>query len=658
MAASSGSIRAGRAFVELFADDTRLVRTLRRAQAKLRAFADSVRAMGATMLRVGAVVLAPIIAVGRGLTLAASEAEATRSRFGQLFGDMTGDADAFAKALANRVGRSIHDLRSSMASFQGFFVGLGFGGDEALTLSSQLQTLAIDFASFNDLSDAEGMDRFISALSGSSEVLDRFGINIKAAALDQELLRMGIEGGSQAASEQAKVLARLGIIAGAMGDQGAIGDAERTADEFANTSKRLRANLLNLAVAIGDRLLPIMTPWAAAAADAVARAAKWVQANKALITSAIKMGIIVAGAAAAIAAVGAAMITAGVLAASLSAALGLLAAAWSAVGVAIGVVGAAIAALLSPIGLVIAAAAGIGVALLYATGAGGEALAWLGERFASLGDTVRSVMGGIADAIMAGDLKLAAQIAWLGLKQVWTQGLGFLQEGWARFTSTLTRLAIEAFYGVQMIWNDVVDGITDAWRAAIAFVRDGILKIMGLFGDLDSTVAIEMARRQDAEEAAGRRGDRTQRDQALGRELVEALDVQAANRKAELQQVQAGLAQAAGELQAALDEAREGRAAADAAAEPPDGPSGTDVDGFAAKMRELIDQLRGQGDAATAVGDAIDRESVRGTFNPAAIEQAFGTRNDEASLLKEIINLAKPIERGVDDIRGKLPAFA
>ena len=41
--ASSQGIRAGRAFVELFAADSRLVRDLRRAKKHLKAFGDSVR---------------------------------------------------------------------------------------------------------------------------------------------------------------------------------------------------------------------------------------------------------------------------------------------------------------------------------------------------------------------------------------------------------------------------------------------------------------------------------------------------------------------------------------------------------------------------------------------------------------------------------------
>ena len=46
-----GAIRAGRAFVELFADDSKLVRGLRRAEKRLRAFGAQIRDLGLRMAR-------------------------------------------------------------------------------------------------------------------------------------------------------------------------------------------------------------------------------------------------------------------------------------------------------------------------------------------------------------------------------------------------------------------------------------------------------------------------------------------------------------------------------------------------------------------------------------------------------------------------------
>ena len=61
MAGTQG-IRAGRAFVELFADDSKLVRGLRRAERKLRAFGDSIRNFGLKLTALGSAMLAPLVA--------------------------------------------------------------------------------------------------------------------------------------------------------------------------------------------------------------------------------------------------------------------------------------------------------------------------------------------------------------------------------------------------------------------------------------------------------------------------------------------------------------------------------------------------------------------------------------------------------------------
>lgn len=58
--ANAGGIRAGRAYVELSADDSRLAAGLRSAQRRLQAFGASVRTMGTQVAAVGAAILAPL----------------------------------------------------------------------------------------------------------------------------------------------------------------------------------------------------------------------------------------------------------------------------------------------------------------------------------------------------------------------------------------------------------------------------------------------------------------------------------------------------------------------------------------------------------------------------------------------------------------------
>ena len=59
MTGASG-IRAGKAFVELFVDNRRLARGLRQASTQLRAWGQSMTAIGARMLAVGTAAAVPI----------------------------------------------------------------------------------------------------------------------------------------------------------------------------------------------------------------------------------------------------------------------------------------------------------------------------------------------------------------------------------------------------------------------------------------------------------------------------------------------------------------------------------------------------------------------------------------------------------------------
>ena len=61
----TSNIRAGRAYVEIAADSTPLQRGLREAEAKLRGFADSCRALGSAMTAAGAAMSAPFVLAAR-----------------------------------------------------------------------------------------------------------------------------------------------------------------------------------------------------------------------------------------------------------------------------------------------------------------------------------------------------------------------------------------------------------------------------------------------------------------------------------------------------------------------------------------------------------------------------------------------------------------
>ena len=216
--------------------------------------------MQATKVAIGGMAIlgtATVVAGGKLISLG-SDAEEMLGKFNVVFGEfaksVTGELSNFGK----EVGRSRYDLQEMAASLQDTFVPLGFARGEAAKMSVEMTKLAVDVASFNNVSDPEVMRDFQSALVGNHETVRKYGIIITQATLDQELMNMGVEGGIKAATEQEKVQARLNLIYAGTTD--AQGDAAKTSKSWANQMRALGATIKDTATDMGMRLLPIVTP--------------------------------------------------------------------------------------------------------------------------------------------------------------------------------------------------------------------------------------------------------------------------------------------------------------------------------------------------------------------------------------------------------------
>ncbi|QDT33975.1 phage tail tape measure protein [Thalassoglobus polymorphus] len=639
MATASG-IRAGRAFVELFADDSKLVRGLNAAKKRLQAFGSSVRAIGARMFAAGAVVAGPLSLAVK----AASDMEETMNKFNVVFGNNADAMKAWGDQFAGQIGRSKKQIADFLAGTQDLLVPIGFEAGAAREMSQQLTGLAIDLASFNNMADADVLRDLHAALTGSGEVMKKYGVLVNEAAVKQELLNQGIDKNS--ASEQQKVLARLAIIL--RGTTAAQGDAARSAGSFANQMKALKAKVDDAAVEIGSALLPVVTPLVTKLASAVQIVADWIKQNSGLVVSIAKIAAVVAAA-------GLAFIVIGTAVSGFGATLGAIATVITTVGSAIGLVGSMIAALLSPIGLVIAGIAGLATYLLTSTQAGGEALSWLGNRFTALKDTALAAWKGIGDALAAGDLGLAAKILWLTLKMEWQKGVNALNQTWVKvkefFLATWTEavfgaasIATNAWAGLQAGWTETVDVMRDAWSMFTTFIAKNWNRVVGFLkqawqklkslvtgedssavqSQIDAETArmnqqLDDRRNRDIFEREQRRrsrlseieGQRTGTLDELNRQREAEHERRRDQFSGDLEQSESALAQARREWQQAIELAARKRE--EAAADDPAPERLTKPDEL---LQQLQSQLSGAGDQLQQTQDKV---SVSGSFNAAAI---------------------------------------
>lgn len=480
--AGRGDIQAGKAYVTIYAKSEQLLRGLQNAMNTVRRLGTQMTQFGQGTMRVGAQVAGLGIAMTAAFAApvkAASDLMETTSKFEAVFGEGTPAATAWLNDFTEAVGRGKAEAMNGMSAFQAFFTGMGMGSEEAAGFSKELTALAVDFGSFHNMQDPEAMQRFISALSGSGEVLSMYGVNIMEAALNQKMLAMGFPTISQGATETQKVLARMAIIKESMGAQGAIGDAIRTSGSFSNQLKRLNGVVMDTAAEIGSALLPAITPLVAKIAEVVKMVGGWAKQNAEIVATIAKVAAGVAVAGGVILAIGA-TITA------LGSALGGIVAL-------IGGIGTAVAMVASPVGLIVATLVGGVTAWALWTESGQSAM----RAIASAIEPIRQVWQGVVDALMAGDLALAGKVAMAGLRLAFLEGVNLLTQSLGSYGTILAQLLTGDLQGawdttllkMGNLWDVFATTLMATFKAATDKIRSMLVGITA--GINASMVAME-----------------------------------------------------------------------------------------------------------------------------------------------------------------------
>ena len=187
----------------------------------------------------------------------ASDAEETASKFGAVFSNISDDANAAAKNLVDNFGLSSTAAKKLLSDTGDLLTGFGFTQETALDLSSQLNTLAVDLASFTNYSGgAAGASAALTkALLGERESIKSLGIAITEADLKSYIEDQGKS--YETATRQEKAQATLALAIRQSGN--AIGDFARESDSYENVQRRLQARFQDLGAELGQNLLPALS---------------------------------------------------------------------------------------------------------------------------------------------------------------------------------------------------------------------------------------------------------------------------------------------------------------------------------------------------------------------------------------------------------------
>jgi hypothetical protein len=510
--AAGSEIRAGRAYVEMSLQD-KFSKQLDATAKKLKSFGESIAKIGATMIAAGTGITTPLVAAAMQFASMGDELNKASQRTGIAVEHLS-----MLKYAAEQSGASFEDLESGLRKMQ---KAIFDAENKSQSANAALASIGLTVKNLKGLTPEQ---QFEKIAEGLSKIRDPGA----KAAVAMELFGKGgagllplMEDGAKGINELARQAKQLGLVISKE-------DAE-AATKFGDTVDDLWKQIKGLTFQVGAAIANALQPFAEIARTVMTTIIKWVSEHRSLVLAVLAGGL-------AFVAAGAALVSLGVVMA------GVVIAVEGAIA-AFGLIATGIGLLFNPIVLVIGALVGLAGYLLFTTDVGQQVIDYLKTKFNELAKTAGDMFGGIADALAAGDISLAAQILWAGLQLAWAQGTNELWKKWADFKRWFLQIGAEAFYGIlesyqnvkanlieywsktvtafQDIWDIFSTGFASSWDSLTDSVAKGILYVQSLW---DDSLDYDAAAKQIDEEAKSREQARDKEQNARFRERTDKLN--------------------------------------------------------------------------------------------------------------------------------------
>lgn len=478
MGAPTGAIRAGRSYVEMFADPSALFRTLDAAKKRVLAFGQFAGKIGIGMAGIGTAAIAPIA---------------------RLFADAVGEG-ANVNTLSKRWGMTAE----SVSTLKGAFAQAGMSGEDFGNTMDELSSKINEAAYSNEKlwnsasapsgaalwgkDKQEQLYAFADAFSKLSDKAEQVDIAKKFGMLPLiEQLR-----GGRAAF---KALQDAAIANGDAMNADDVKAAAEIQKEFNRVMLSVRSTLLE----VGKALLPTGGSYASFGRDirdALGSARDWIKMHREVIVAAtaVAVGFVV---------IGFAISSIGVAALAIIPAL-------TALKISLAIVNALAAPLTGTFGAAVFAGVALAGALALVwtqTEHGQAALAELKTAFGEFAEWIKGSWQGISDALSAGDWTLAFKIGIATADAAWKGFVYGLTAAWVGFKDVFVDTFRAAISGMKLIANDfcaffeklftweLKTTLESASILIAAFDEELSLKLANAAGALKSSGQIELERK-------------------------------------------------------------------------------------------------------------------------------------------------------------------
>ncbi|PXW67901.1 uncharacterized protein DUF3380 [Blastomonas natatoria] len=190
---------------------------------------------------------------------------------GYTFGNNSKMMNRWAELTGDAMGRATSQLKQGALAMGALFRQAAPTEEAAARLSQRFAVLALDAESFFGAANYdEAIGKIRAGLTGEAEPLRDYGVFLTEAAVKAKALELGMIKVGEELTEQGKIMARAILIQEGLAV--ANGDVERTAGDFANRVRALRAEILELSQEVGNTFLPLaerLVGWLKAAVSTI-----------------------------------------------------------------------------------------------------------------------------------------------------------------------------------------------------------------------------------------------------------------------------------------------------------------------------------------------------------------------------------------------------
>ena len=458
MSANGNKIRAGEAYVELSLEDEKLTQGIPAVEERLKRLGSVVSGIGAAITGVGASLLSTLSAALGVAVNMASKLAGSSSRTGIAIESLSE-----LGYVAEQSNVSVSALESGIQRMQTTITDAALGSESA---AEGIQAIGLSVDGLQRLNPEEQFRTIVDHLSRLDNHSNKAAMALKIFGQAGADLMPIINGGSAAIDKLRKQARDLGVVL----SKEDVTALAKLSNIFGDLWKVTKVGVFQIGAALAPAfaaLVPVIADVSARITTITGSVLTWMKNNRQLAITVAMVAVAVAG-------IGVALLATGTVLTAIGHAIVYIGPVFAALGT-------ALAFLTTPIGLVASALVLGTVAWAKWTESGKIAMAGISE---VLG-TFRKTFGGVVEALLSGQLKIAGKIAMAGLKLAFLQGVAAISDtvGGAfgqMFGTVMQQLGGGDFAGawgtivqsMGAVWDQFVGGIVSTFvQAANAIVN-------------------------------------------------------------------------------------------------------------------------------------------------------------------------------------------